>query len=187
MRVDIRLTGKNFTVTSGVQDHLREKISRFEKYAPHLVSCHVILKKEKYLFEAEMTLAAKNFRAYGEGVSKDNILTAIDQAYERVDKQLKKFRSRVKDHHKRGIEQTKGFRKREAREEGSRPVLAESPRPAIIRAETFAVKPMSTEEASLQLELSNKPFLVFLNSLTQKVNVIYHREDGNHGLIEPAF
>lgn len=88
-------------VTEGIKDHLYEKLQKFEKYAPRLVESHVVLKKERYLFEAEVTLSAKHFYAYGEGRRKDNIFAAIDQACEKVEKQLKRFREKLKDHHKK--------------------------------------------------------------------------------------
>ena len=84
-----------------MKDHLREKLSKFERYAPRLVESHVILKKEKYLFEAEITLLAKHLKACGKARAKENIYAAIDQACDRVEKQLKKFREKIKDHHKK--------------------------------------------------------------------------------------
>ncbi len=170
-------------MTEGIQQHTREKLLRLERYSPRLVESHVILKKEKYLYEAEITLLAKNLKAYGEGKSKDNIYSAIDLAYARIEKQLKKFREKLKDHHKGQKEGPSAKIKKALRtdEEEERPV------PLIVRSPSFAVKPMSIEEASLQLELSQKPFLVFSNASTKQVNVIYKKEDGNHGLIEPKF
>ncbi|HXV28686.1 MAG TPA: ribosome-associated translation inhibitor RaiA [bacterium] len=181
--MEIRFSGKNIQVTGGIQEHAREKILRLERYAPRLVETHVILKKEKYLFQAEMTLLAKNLKAYGEGSSKDNIYSAIDQAYARVEKQLKKYRERLKDHHKGTVSSPKGkvAAGAGAAEEAGRKG------PLIVKSQSFAAKPMSIEEASLQLELSQNPFLVFSNASTKKVNVVYKREDGNHGLIEPEF
>ena len=182
--MDIRFSGKNLTVTQGMKEHIQEKLSRLERYAPRLVETHVILEKEKYLYEAEMTLLAKNLRAYGEGRSKENIYAAIDQAYLRIEKQLKKYRERVKDHHKRYEEEVSPSKKNKAQKlDQDRP----RNKPSIVRSQSFAVKPMSVEEASMQLQLSENPFLVFSNASTKKVNVIYKLDDGNHGLIEPAF
>ena len=166
-----------------MKDHLSEKFIKFEKYAPRLVECHVVLKKEKYLYGAELTLLAKNLRAYGDAKSKDSIFTAIDQACMRVEKQLKKFREKVKDHHKHPVAESKrggGLAEILGSEEKSA-----ARKPLVIPARSFAAKPMSAAEASLQLELSRKPFLMFRNAGTGDVNVIFKREDGNHGLIEP--
>jgi len=180
----IRFLGKNLVVTKGMQEHLREKILRLDRYAPRLVESHAVLKKEKYFFEAEMTLLAKNFRAYGEGQSKENIYSAIDLAYSRIEKQLKKYRGKLKSHHKK--DGVRGVSEKTLTAD----ILKEKEdpfekKPEVLRVTEFVTKPMSAEEASLQLVASSKPFLVFANALTNQVNVIYKRDDGRHGLIEP--
>lgn len=96
--MEIRITGKNLSVTTGIQNWVQKKVSKLEKYVPHLES-HVIIKKEKYFYIAEITASAKHLRAYGEGRDKDNLYTAIDWACDRLTKQLKKFREKVKSHH----------------------------------------------------------------------------------------
>jgi putative sigma-54 modulation protein len=183
--VDIRFTGQNLKITAGMKEHLEERLMKLERYAPRLVEAHVFLKKEKYIFDVEITVLAKDLRAFGEGTSKENVFVAMDEAYERIVKQLKKYRARRKEHH---VKDGKGLKK-EARsiELVEAEAVLKSERPRIVRTKDFAPKPMSPEEASLQLELSDDSFLVFLNPATDRVNVLYKREDGNHGLIEPAF
>ena len=185
--MDIRYLGKKLAVTQGMKDHLSEKLAKLEKYSPRLVASHVVLKKEKYLFAAEITLLARHLRAYGEGASKENVYTAIDQAYERIEKQLKKYREKVKDHYKEHGEQALPPKVKTAQRAGkAAPPVPAAERPRIVRSSSFAAKPMSIEEASLQLELSPETFLVFRNAGTQEVNVIFKRQDGRHGWIEPA-
>ena len=185
--MDIRFSGKNLSVTEGMKEHFKEKLLKLDKYAPRLVESHVVLTKEKYFFIAEITLLAKHLRAYGEGKAKENIFTAIDQAYARIEKQLKKFREKIKDHHKHGLAAavSKKNLKRAGVPLGLTPM--EGALPNIVKAHSFAAKPMSPEEASLQLALSPENFLVFRNAATQHVNVIFKRGDGNHGLVEPEF
>ena len=182
--MDIRVAGKNIAVTEGMKEHLRGKLSKFEKYAPRLVESHVVLKKEKYLFWAEITLLTRHLRAYGEASSKENIFAAIDQAYLRVEKQLKKFREKLKDHHKHG----KAGAKIAAMIPNPEAEESREDAPQIIRSRVFvAPRPLFPEDAGVQLRDSAKPFLVFQNASTQKVNVIFKREDGHYGLIEPGF
>ena len=180
--MNIRITGQKIAVKESLKNHLREKLQKFEKYAPRLVDSHVLLRQEKHFIVAEITLVAKHLRAYGEGSHKDNVYAAIDQACMRVEKQLKKFREKVKkNHHKKdlfGEALTAIGRKNQDLSEFEAKV---------VKTKTFSAKPMSIEEASLQLGISEKPFLVFQNSETQKVNVLFKREDGHHGLIEPNF
>jgi putative sigma-54 modulation protein len=178
--LDIRFLGKNLKVTEGMKEHFRDKLVKLEKYASRLIESHVVLKKEKHYFEAEITLLAKNLRAFGDGRSKENIFTAIDEAYDRVEKQLKKFREKVKRHH------VKENGKNSPRKLKTREIAEDWPlAPEIVKTDDFSAKPMSPDEASMQLNLSKEEFLVFLNPKNQQVNVIYKRKDGDHGLIEP--
>ena len=86
------------SITEGIKGWVNKKVSKLEKYVPRLES-HVIVKKEKHFYVAEITASAKHLRAYGEGRDKENLYTAIDWACDRVTKQLKKFREKVKSHH----------------------------------------------------------------------------------------
>ena len=184
--MNIRFTGQNLKITTGMKEHIEGKLPKFEKYVPRIVEAHVCLKKEKYFFVAEITVLAKGLHAFGAGRSKENIFASMDNAYDRVLKQLKKHCARKKDHYQKGGKSTL-----RAASRGEELVKAEAAlgswRPKIVGTSDFAVKPMSPEEASLQLEISKESFLVFLNSSTNRVNVLYQRKDGDHGLIEPQF
>ena len=183
--MDIRFSGMKMTVTQGMQTHFKDKLFRLDKYAPKIVESHIVLKKQKYGFEAEIILLSKNFRACGQGKDKENVYTAIDQAYDRVEKQLKRHREKEKAHHSGGSE-VKVPKVRTAKEVNT--LSSEdraSGQPMIIPSDEFAVKPRDVEEASMQLALSRKPFIVFFNASTKKVNVLYKLSDGNHGLVEP--
>ena len=96
--MDIRITAKGMTATEGIKDWVHRKVSRFERYVPRLVEAHVILKKEKYFYVAEITVLASHHRVFGEGQDNENIYTAIDWACERVTKQLVRFREKLKSH-----------------------------------------------------------------------------------------
>ena len=63
----------------------------------------------------------------------------------------------------------------------------EEPLPGIVRTKRFTIKPMTPDEAAMQMELLNHDFFVFLNGETNQMNVLYRRKDGNYGLIEPEF
>ena len=182
--MEIRISGHQMSVTVGMKDHLRQRLIKYEKYAPRLVESHVLLKKEKYFYEAEITLLAKNLRAFGLGKSPENIFTAIDQAAHKVEKQLKKYREKRKDHHKGQSSKSESEQNlKEAKVNRG----ARRKRPLLILEEAFAPKPMSAEEASMQLQIMKEAFLVFRNADTKKVNVVFKREDGNHGIIGPDF
>lgn len=182
--MDVRITGHGMNVSDEVRGHLQDKVHRFEKYSPRLVESHVILKKQKYFFQSEITLLAKNFKAFGEGQSKDNVFAAIDQAADRVEKQLKKYREKLKSHHK-GIVASKEFRTTTAAPSVRGAVKAKkSKTPQVILSENVAPIPMTIQDAGAQLQASRDSFLVFYNLKSEKNSIIFKREDGKHGLIE---
>lgn len=188
--MDIRFVGKNIDVTEGMKTHLEERVLRMEKYAPKIVEAHIVLETEKYLFKTEVTLLAKNLRAYGEASSKENIFAAIDQACARVEKQIKKFRDKVKDHHKRDVEYVLFSEESDVDEvfEQLDEEAKKNKKPEIIQSSSYEPKPMPLDEASMQLHLSpDKNMMVFLNTQTGKTNVLLKREDGNHELIAPEY
>ncbi len=182
--MDIRFSGKKMAVTEGIQSHFREKLARLDKYAPRIVESHVVLKKEKHGFEAEITVLSKHFQACGKGANKENVYTAIDQACTRVEKQLKRHREKEKAHYKGHGEEEKVPKLRAIATLQRDSEIVET-KPMIIPSDEFERKPMSAEEASMQLCLSSKPFFIFWNAGTKQVNVLYKLSDGNHGLVEP--
>ncbi len=91
---------------------------------------------------------------------------------------MKKSRSKLVDRYREAAD-TRGAWEAESAE------LGESSVPQVVRSKSFAIKPMSTEEAAAQMDLLGHDFYVFMNAETEQVNVLYRRRDGNYGLIEP--
>ena len=96
--MEIRILGKGMEMTKGIKDWIDRKVKKLDKYVPRIVESHVVIKKEKYFYLVEITVLAKHLRAYGEGRDEDNVYTAIDLACEKLAKQLKKFREKLKNH-----------------------------------------------------------------------------------------
>ena len=96
----ITYTGQNLKVSPEVKRNMEEKISRLDKYSSKIVEAHVILKKEKIIYRAEISVLARKIKAVGHGKSGINIFAAIDDAFLKAEKQFVKFREKNKDHHK---------------------------------------------------------------------------------------
>lgn len=181
--MDIRCLGKNMKVTQEMREHLADKLSKLDKYERKIVESHVVLKKEKYNYHAQITLVGRNIQVFGDGTEKENLYAAIDKAIDRVQKQLKKFRDKIKDHHKEH-----GGRAVAPKERIARRMMSQEPSeggPSIVRVSSTSPKVMTVQEASMQLEVSEDPFIIFSNVSTKKPSVIFKRPDGNHGLVEP--
>ena len=107
--------------------------------------------------------------------------SAIDLAVDKLDRQMKKHKEKLRRHKVNTTPQRVTSRYNIL----SSKSIGENQQPKIIKTENVFAKPMSLEEAVMQLGLLNNDFLVFINASTGKVNVIYHRKDGDYGLVEP--
>lgn len=168
--------GKNIEITPALRNYATKKTSKLEKFfedGPE-VSCEVMMRVERELDIVEITLQVNGLLMRGEEQTED-MYASIDGAVEKVERQVRKFKTKY-------LSRFQGPKLGElitVQEEKD----ADAPR--IVRTKRFAFKPMSADEAVMQMELLGHSFFVFNNAATQEVNVVYRRKDGNYGLIEP--
>jgi len=108
--------------------------------------------------------------------------TSIDVAVDKIEKQLRRYRDKLQ---KRKIRGGEAIRESKMTVYDHRSVALEDEARVIVQVDKISVKPMSVEEAVMQMDLLDQDFLVFNNATTDEINVLYHRRDGNIGLIEP--
>lgn len=173
--MNILVNGRHLEITPALKNYAEEKIKKFERYSSDITEAIVTLSVEKYRHKAEVQLKANGMLIQAESVTGE-IYSAIDEVSEKLDRQIKKYKEKLLSHRKTSAKNTGA-----AMESSS---LYEGPR--IIKNKRFELKPMSPDEASMQMELLDKSFFVFINDLSGDINVIYRRQDGNFGLIEPV-
>ncbi|MFN3395310.1 MAG: ribosome hibernation-promoting factor, HPF/YfiA family [Thermodesulfovibrionales bacterium] len=172
--MNIIVNGRNIDVTPALRKYAEEKISRFERYLSNITEAIVTMTVEKYRHKVEVLLKANGVLIQAEGITGE-IYSSIDDVVEKLEKQVKKYKEKMVSHRK-------GETKVVA------PPLTESTSETgrIIKIKRFDMKPMSPDEAAMQMELLDKDFFVFSNLTSGEINVIYRRKDGNFGLIEPV-
>lgn len=179
--MDITVTFRHMEHSDAVEAYAKDKVGRLSKYLDSILDAHAILSVEKNRHTAEVTMSVSGFKINGHE-TKEDMYSAIDIVVEKMERQIKKYKDRI-------------VRKRPAHKIPPRAATAsvispesmeESKEPKIIKIEDYTVKPMTLEEAAMQINLLHNDFLVFTNAGTEKVNVIYRRKDGNYGLIEPV-
>jgi putative sigma-54 modulation protein len=174
--MDITVTFRHLESTDALRDYAREKVSRIKKYVGTPADVAVVLSLEKHRHQAEITLNTNGITVNAKDVTED-MYAAIDLAVDKLERQVKKHKEKIKDH-------KPGERTARYNIVSSEPALpAQGER--IIKTESIFIKPMSVDEAIMQMDVMNNDFLVFTNAQTQKVNVLYRRRDGYLGLIEP--
>ncbi len=173
--MNIIVNGRHLEITPALKSYAEEKLKKFDRYLSHITEAVVTLTVEKYRHKAEVLLKANGLLIQAEGVTGE-IYSAIDEVVEKLEKQVKKYKEKMVSHRK-------GEGKTAASAESEK---TDSEQGRIIKKKRFDMKPMSPDEAAMQMELLDKDFFVFSNQSSGEINVIYRRDDGNFGLIEPA-
>lgn len=173
--MNIVVNGRNLDITPALKTYAEDKLSKFDRYLSNITEAVVTLSIQKYRHKAEVLLKANGMLIQAEGVTGE-IYSSIDEVVEKLQRQVKKFKGK-----------TRASRKGEGKAKEAPPVeLSPEKTVAIIKRKRFAMKPMTPEEAAMQMDLLDKNFFVFTNDQSGDINVIYRRNDGDFGLIEPA-
>jgi putative sigma-54 modulation protein len=188
MRVSI--AGRHLEMTDALKSHVEERLDKVRSHFDKVIDVDVVLSVEKHRHIAEVTVHANGVRIHGKESSGD-MYASVDTVVEKIDRQILKFKDRNHQFQPRKGKLTVmpageiSAAVESEREDSTAPAEPAGPR-SIVR-EPLTMKPMSVDEAALQLDLSNDAFLVFLNSDSQQVNVLYSKSDGSFGLIEQEF
>lgn len=174
------VSGKNIEVTEVLRETVESKISKLEKYFNKGAEAQATLSVEKSRQIIEVTIPINGAILRAEEASND-MYTSIDKVVDKLIRQLSKYKNRLQKNRSKYYE-TIRFENISIPDEKE-----ENFEPKIVKTKRFALKPMTSEEAVLQMDLLGHNFFVFANGETDEVNVVYKRKDGNYGLIEPNF
>lgn len=182
--MDITITGRNLELDDSLKRYICKRLDKLDRLYRRIFLCEVVLEEEKVRKNAEVILHLKRTRIVVKESSPD-IYASIDNAAEKVKKRLRRLNDRLATKRRKAMLGT--IMRPVARLRGAEEVAAPAGRGRIIKSNAFAGKPMLPEEAMLELELMGQNFIMFKNADTGEANVLYKRDDGNWGLIEPNF
>jgi putative sigma-54 modulation protein len=189
--MDLKIHARNVDVTPRLQEHVEKKVSKLDRYLPNIHEVRVDLAIEKRKQGGDQCVAqltVRNTRGVilrSEEKKQSDIYAALDLALDKMYRQIERYKGKRK---RRG-----GGRYGEADAElatmESAPMAVaeeeEEVKTAIVRRKRVALVPMTEEEAIDQMELLGHSFFIFYNAETAKTGVLYRREDGNYGVLEP--
>jgi putative sigma-54 modulation protein len=175
--MQINITARHLEIGPDIRSYMNDKLGRLTKYSDKIEEAKAIFQKEKFNHIAEIALTGKGFHIIA--VERDHDLRAsFDLCLANAQKQLKKSREKFKRRKvKNFFESFRRFKRNQDK--------LISPSRHIVKVESFGIKPMSPEEAALELEAFNREFIVFHNAVDNNINVLYKRKNGDYGLIEP--
>ncbi|MBN1881783.1 MAG: ribosome-associated translation inhibitor RaiA [Deltaproteobacteria bacterium] len=180
MRVNV--TFRHMENTEALRQYAEEKLQRIKKYLYTPADISVVLSVEKHRHIAEVIINAEKMTIKGKEAT-DDMYSAIDIVIEKIEKQAKKHKDKMVGHNKANVkDRPLGMNPSESDFSGD----VSNDATINIVTQTIDGKPMTAEEAAMQLDDSGREFLVFINAESKDVNVVYKRRDGDYGLIIPS-
>ncbi len=173
----ISVTFRNSEGEEWQKEYAEERLNKLKRYIDDPVDAHVILSVEKFRNSAEINLMANGLNINSKEEEKDMHL-AIDNAIEKIERQLKKRKEKI-----RGFKNSNA-RSGEAEGEFAGEDAEEAAESKVVEIRKVVLKPMSIDDAVLEMETSKNRFVIYRDSSTEDVNVIYRRDDGKFALLE---
>ena len=185
-----QISGKQIDIGSALQTHVKEEMGDVvAKYAERPTDANVIFSKSAHEFVCEATVHLSTGLTAQAKAHATEIYAAFDSCNAKMEKQLRRYKRRLKDHHRERaqpvelMEASSYILASNEDTDGSEP---ESLQPMIIAEMETKIPSISVGEAVMQMELQEAPVLVFRNEGNNAVNVVYRRDDGNIGWIDPS-
>lgn len=201
---NITVTGRHVHVTDAMKSYAYDKISKLERIADRIIDVTVTMDIQKLNHRVDIVMKYGHTLIVSHASSTD-MYVSIDQAIEKLQKQLKKYKRRLHDHHAKGypvvevpvtvyspssdhvaIDAVDEVEVNHAIDKQTRHELESSLRPhKIVSVEMQSLKILTDDEAIMKMELSQSPLMVFRAEKSNKLRVIYRRDDGNYGIVQP--
>ncbi|MFT4554517.1 MAG: putative sigma-54 modulation protein [Chlamydiales bacterium] len=194
---NISITGRHVHVTDGMKNYATEKVGKIERFSDRIIDVLVTMDIQKLDHKVDIVIKVDHTKIKAQASTKD-MYASIDMAVGKIENQLLKYKNKLQDHHAKGLAavdmNVNVFSRKvdpveemneEIEAENRRVVEAEYKPHEIVNSETRPLKILTYEEAIMKMELSKDHFMIFRNEEDNKIKVIYIREDGNFGIIEP--
>ena len=170
--MQVAVTFRHLEPTRALREHAEARVQRVLKFLHRPIEAHVVLSVLKRRHVAEITLIADH-NTFNATEETDDLYSAMDLAATKLERQIKRQADK------------RQTRKHAPATNGAIAAPPRAPRRPRIETERIVVKPMSVDEALVQLQTTKRDFLIFQNAANETINVIYRRANGRYSLIEP--
>lgn len=183
----IQVTGKNLDLGTALRGYVTERLDKaFERYGNEGISGHVVIEKERGEFSTTCTIKFRSGLLLQASGRDGDPYPSVDEALERLEKRLRRYKRRLKtQHHSRSdatdVSAVDYVIRHGEEDEVDDTELA----PAIIAETQTAIRELSVGDAVMEMDLADKAFLFFKNASNGHLNVVYRRDDGNIGWVDP--
>jgi putative sigma-54 modulation protein len=183
--MQLSVTFRHMEPSDALKRHARDKLDKIRRFFPDPISAHVVLETVRgYQHHADVNIQLHNGLIIKGTEITEDMYSSIDLVIAKIERQVRRYHDKIRGHKER-VDLSSipvAYHVLEAEEHGAEAV--EGKPPNILQTEHIPAQTLSVDEALMQLNLIGQPFLVFRNSQSSQVNVVYKRDDGKYGLIE---
>jgi putative sigma-54 modulation protein len=186
--MQVHITGRQVAITPAIRKYTEEKLKKVEKLLGGPIEAHVVLAVEKRRHHAEIQVKSRTALLSGAEETED-LYASIGDVVEKLERQALKHKEKLTGRKKRGTRDATSLAAQEPATKSARPAKtgASARLPRIVPSARYRLKPLSAEDAAMELDSGGGDLLVFRDDHTYRVNVVYRRKDGNFGLVDPEF
>lgn len=191
---NVAIQGRHLQISDAINNYVFEKVEKLERLSPRLIHLHIVLEVQKLEHRVDVVMRFDNFKVKGSGAS-ENMYAAIDQAFDRLQAQVKKHRERIHEHqskvkdealiHLHVYPKAEEIFNQEIEAENAKRERERYKVPKVVRSDKRTLKTLTLLEAMMKLDLSQDPFLLYRSEEDRKLKVLYRTKDGNFGVIAP--
>ena len=195
---NITVTGRHVLVTDAMKDYAQEKIFKIEKFTNRIIDVNIRMDIQKLDHRVDIVMTVGHIKIKSSASTTD-MYVSIDQAVDKIEKQLIKYKKRLQEHAARDLtsidmkvniinSEDSAIREinDEIESENNRKLIESYGPHRIVKTETKPLKNLTTGEAVMKMDLSDLPALLFINSAHGRINVVYRRADGNISWVDPS-
>mgnify|MGYP001546234402 FL=1 len=179
--MNIDYVARNLELDTKIREFTADKLQKVGKFLDDPVEVRVTVEQEKHRCSADLHITHR-FGIIQANEETDDIFDAVNLAVDKAEKQARRSRNKFRDKRRKADRNNGSHWPVEVVDEASVGLGTE---PRIVESNVLSIKPMSLDEAAIQLEESDYGFVVFRNATNDQVNVLYRRKDKNYGLISP--
>jgi putative sigma-54 modulation protein len=180
--MNIEYVGRHVELNDRIREFAEEKLAKVLRFLDEPVEIHLALEREKHRHLADLHISHR-FGVLKAREEHDDLFDALHQAVDTMAKQARRERKKLIDRRRRSGRAETG--NQWPVDVVDRASLGSAEGPRIVKSSALSIKPMSLDEAALQLEGSSNDFIVFRDASSRKISVLYKRRDANYGLISP--
>jgi ribosomal subunit interface protein len=187
----IKVSGKQIDVGNALRTHVEfNLVAAVGKYFDRPVDANVVFSRNGYAFKCDSSVHLSTGLTAQAHAENEDVYTAFDQAADKIEKQLRRYKRRLKDHHKDRQDPIELIEAQSyvlrSQDDETETGEVNGMQPVIIAEMTTGIKSLTVGEAVMQMELAHAPFLMFKNQANGRLNVVFQRDDGNVGWIDPT-